>query len=70
MSKYILKGGNYMHSIHDYVRLIADSMAVELSQEKINRIANWLVKSEKYKEMLHELEDMIQAEKKVKWRRK
>lgn len=59
-----------MYSIHDYVGLIAESMSVDLNQEKVSRIANQLVKSEKYKEMLHELEDMIQAEKKVRWRRK
>ena len=59
-----------MYSIHDYVGLIAESMSVDLNQEKVNRIANQLVKSEKYKEMLHELEDMIQVERKVRWRRK
>ena len=48
----------------------AESMSVDLNQEKVNRIANQLVKSEKYKEMLHELEDMIQVENKVRWRRK
>lgn len=59
-----------MHTLDDYVRWVANSMSVDLSQEKLDRIANKLVQSEKYKESLHELEDMIQAEKKVKWRRK
>lgn len=70
LSNNVFKRGDNMHTIHDYVRLIAESMSVDLNQEKVNRIANQLVKSEKYKEMLHELEDMIQVERKVRWRRK
>lgn len=59
-----------MHTLDDYVRWVANSMSVDLSQEKLDRIANKLVQSEKYKESLHELEDMIQKENKVRWRRK
>lgn len=53
------KGDIAIETLHDYVKWIADSMGIFLTEEKIDDITLVLVHSEKYKEMLVELEGMI-----------
>lgn len=58
-----------MRDITDYVRFISKSMGIVLNEDKVNRIAKRLVRSDKYGEMLHELEDMILEENEKRLRR-
>lgn len=58
-----------MRDITDYVRFISKSMGIVLNEDKINRIAKRLVRSDKYGEMLHELEEMILEENEKRLRR-
>ena len=58
-----------MRDITDYVRFISKSMGIILSEDKISDIAKRLVRSDKYGEMLHELEDMILEENEKRIRR-
>lgn len=48
-----------MENLNDYVEWIANSMHVQLSEEKISKITTKLLESEKYSEMLEELEKVI-----------
>ncbi len=59
-----------MHTINDYVRFIADSLGVKLSEEKINKLGIELINDEKYVEVLHNLENKIFEMRKSKWRNK
>ncbi len=54
---------DYVHSLRDYVKMVSESMNVYLNDEKIHKIAKKLVKSQKYNDMLLELERMILIEK-------
>ena len=58
-----------MRDITDYVRFISKSMGIVLNEDKVNRIAKRLVRSDKYGEMLHELEEMILEENEKRLRR-
>jgi len=58
-----------MRDITDYVRFISKSMGITLSEDKINGIAKRLIRSDKYVEMLHELEEMILEENEKRLRR-
>lgn len=55
-----------MRTLHDYVRWVAESMGTYLDDNKINRIARKLIRSEKYNEMLLELEKLIIMEKRMR----
>lgn len=70
LSNINCKRRDKMLTLKDFVRWAAESMFVNLSEEKLDRITSRLIRSENYRAMLHELEDMIQAEMKVRWRRK
>jgi len=48
-----------MRTLDDYVRWIAESMNIHLHENTIKEITNKLINNEKYKEVLHELEDEI-----------
>lgn len=52
-----------MRTLHDYVRMVSESMYVNLNEEQIRRVSKKLLNSKKYNEMLLELEKMILAEK-------
>lgn len=58
-----------MRTLHDYVRMVSESMGIVLNEDKINRIDKRLVRSDKYGEMLHELEEMILEENEKRLRR-
>lgn len=58
-----------MRDITDYVRFVSESMGIVLNEDKINRIAKKLIRSDKYSEMLHELEEMILEENEKRLRR-
>ena len=58
-----------MKDITDYVRFVSESMGIVLNEDKINRIAKKLIRSDKYSEMLHELEEMILEENEKRLRR-
>lgn len=58
-----------MYNLSDYVRWVAESMRRSLSNESIKEITYNLLESEKYKEMLRELEDEI-IEHSKKWSNK
>lgn len=58
-----------MYNLSDYVRWVAESMGRSLSNESIKEITYNLLESEKYKEMLRELEDEI-IEHSKKWSNK
>lgn len=51
-----------MKDITDYVNFIALSMGVELDEMQLNKIGRWLISSEKYSDMLNELEQVIMIE--------
>ena len=48
-----------MHTINDYVRFIADSLGVKLSEEDLNKITKSLINNKNYNLMLEDLERMI-----------
>ena len=48
-----------MHTLHDYVTWIAESMGICLSDDQLDVVTNYLLESEKYKAALHELEYVI-----------
>lgn len=54
-----LKGDVAINTLHDYVKWIANSIGITLTEEKIDGITLKLAQSEKYKEMITELEGMI-----------
>lgn len=47
-----------MYTIHDYVRWVAESMSIFLSDGKVEKCAHRLAMSDKYLKMLHGLEDI------------
>lgn len=53
------KGGVTIDTLHDYIRWIADSMGVSLTEEKVNDIALELIQSEKYKDLVQKVEVSI-----------
>lgn len=60
---------NYTN-INDYVRWVANSLGINLSDEKIKKLGMELINDEKYIEVLRELEDKIYEERRAKLRRK
>lgn len=58
-----------MRDITDYVRMVSESMGIILNEDKINGIAKRLIRSDKYGDMLHELEEMILEENEKRLRR-
>lgn len=48
-----------MQSVADYVKMVANTMGKNLSDEVISKLANDLISSETYNEMLAELETKI-----------
>lgn len=59
-----------MRTLDEYVEWVARSMGRNLRYDKINKITYQLIKSEKYKEALNELEEMIIEEDKTRWKEK
>ena len=54
-----MKGGILIHTLKDYVNFVAESMAVKLSEEDLNKITKSLINNKNYKMMLEDLERMI-----------
>jgi len=50
-----------MHDITDYIKMVADGMGVELSDEKLKIVAHDLLNNRDYSKMLTYLENSIRA---------
>jgi len=50
-----------MHDITDYIKMIADGMGVELSDERLKTVAHDLLNHRDYNKMLSYLENSIRA---------
>lgn len=48
-----------MHTLKDYVNFVAESMAVKLNEDELNKITKSLINNKNYKMMLEDLERMI-----------
>jgi len=48
-----------MQTLDDYVDFIARSMNVHLDTEELAKVTKWLIRNEKYTELLNELEQII-----------
>ena len=53
------EGRGFMHTLKDYVNFVAESMAVKLSEEDLNKITKSLINNKNYNLMLEDLEEMI-----------
>lgn len=51
--------GGTMKTLEDYVRWIAEQNVIKLDDEQIKKITNWLIRNEKYNEVVEELIEMM-----------
>ena len=52
-------GGIYMESLQDYVKWIAQQNVIHLDDNQIKKFTNWLIRNEKYNEVVEELIEMM-----------
>lgn len=48
-----------MHTLKDYINMVAISMSVKLSEDDLNKITKSLINNKNYNLMLEDLEAMI-----------
>lgn len=48
-----------MNSLEDFVRWIAKQNVVQLDDDQIKKFTNWLIRNEKYNEVVEELIEMM-----------
>ena len=61
MTIYIImdEGRGLMNTLKDYVNFVAESMAVKLNEDDLNKITKSLINNKNYNLMLEDLERMI-----------
>src|SRR5690606_6084231 len=57
--KKMFLGGIYMESLQDYVKWIAQQNVIHLDDNQIKKFTNWLIRNEKYNEVVEELIEMM-----------
>ena len=48
-----------MNSLEDFVRWIAAQNVIKLDDDQIKKFTNWLIRNEKYNEVVEELIEMM-----------
>jgi len=57
--KILVYMGDIMNSLEDFVRWIAKQNVVQLDDDQIKKFTNWLIRNEKYNEVVEDLIEMM-----------